>query len=166
MSEKKKSRNNDEDEDEDDSEGEGEGEEEKDSKEENNDSYRNNAAIFTLILPQLCTGLFVLLESITVLNTKIEIEKLNSCNINENSENSNMIPNNHNNKNGIKNGNKNEKIDAILKDVLTGLCSTLCSLIDTPVPNNFPFLSHYQSCEKLLNLLENIPIINNISLSQ
>ena len=161
MSEKKKSRNNDEDEDEE----EDEEEEEKDSKEENNDSYRNNAAIFTLILPQLCTGLFVLLESITVLNTKIEIEKLNSSNINENSENSNMISNNHNNKNGIKNGNKNEKIDAILKDVLTGLCSTLCSLIDTPVPNNFPFLSHFQSCEKLLNLLENIPIIKNISIS-
>ena len=72
-----------------------------------------------------------------------------------------MISNNHNN----KNGNKNEKIDVILKDVLTGLCSTLCSLIDTPVPNNFPFLSHFQSCEKLLNLLENIPIIKNISIS-
>ena len=155
MSEKNKSRNNEEDED------DSEGDEEENSKNNDNDTDRNNAEIFTLILPQLCAGLFALLESITTFNINKEIEKNKNSNIHENIGNEILIRSNQ----GIKKGNKNEKIDELLKDVLTGLCSTLCTLIDTPVPINFSLQSYYHSCEKLIILLDKIPIIKNISIS-
>ena len=155
MSEKNKSRNNEEDED------DSEGDEEEDSKNNDNDTHKNSAAIFALILPQLCAGLFALLESITTFNINKEIEKNKKSNTHENIENEILSQKN----NGNKKGNKNEKIDELLKDVLTGLCSTLCTLIDTPVPMNFSLQSHYQSCEKLIILLNSIPIIKNISIS-
>ena len=149
----------------------------------NNNSSKedeNKSAIFSLILPQLCSGLFNLLETITFLNTTIEMEKekinyMKYIHIQEmHSSKSKNNNNDNNNVNDITNNNdfnmkestmNNNKINLLLTEVLTGLCSTLCSLIDTPTPCSCPLFSLLQSCEKLIMILCNIPIILHINIS-
>ena len=117
------------------------------------DGDATKTAIFAGILPQLCGGLFTLLESIVSLSMDSEQHARHAQHTPQTTpQTSPSHRNTHTSRNSL-----------LLSEVITGVCSALVSLIDSPYPCHCPSSSLHASAERISYLLSRTPLTCQIS---